>query len=96
MRKIYTKKNWDKYQSADKYEKIKEQNRERQRRFREKSKDENNITVTLGNDIEENIKEKNKIENNKKDFSKRRSYLDYEKREYPPEFFQEFYDNLRK
>lgn len=93
---IYKIKNWDKYQSVDKYEKIKEQNRERQRRFREKSKDENNITVTLGNDIEENIKEKNKIENNKKDFSKRKSYFNYEQREYPPEFFEEFYDNLRK
>lgn len=93
---IYKIKNWDKYQSADKYEKIKEQNRERQRRFREKSKDENNISVTLGNEIEENIKEKNKIENNKKDFSKRKSYLNYEQREYPPEFFEEFYDNLRK
>ena len=32
---IYKIKNWDKYQSADKYELVKEQNRERQKRFRE-------------------------------------------------------------
>ena len=69
---IYQIKNWDKYQSADKYEQIKEQNRERQRRFREKSKDENNITVTLGNDIEENIKEKIKKRIIKKIFQKGR------------------------
>ena len=31
----YRIKNWDKYQSADKYELVKEQNRERQKRFRE-------------------------------------------------------------
>ena len=41
-------KNWDKYQSADKYEIVKEQNRENQ-------KNENNVNVT-----EENIKENNK------------------------------------
>lgn len=39
---VYKIKNWDKYQSADKYEVIKEQNRERQRRFREKNKIEEN------------------------------------------------------
>ena len=44
---IYKIKNWDKYQSADKYEIVKEQNRERQRRFRENQKNENNVDVTL-------------------------------------------------
>lgn len=43
----YIIKNWEKYQSADKYEKALEQNRERQRRFRENQKNENNVDVTL-------------------------------------------------
>ena len=43
----YIIKNWEKYQSADKYEKALEQNRERQRRFRENQKNENNVNVTL-------------------------------------------------
>ena len=43
----YIIKNWEKYQSADKYEKMLEQNRERQRRFRENQKNENNVDVTL-------------------------------------------------
>ncbi|MCR5146162.1 MAG: phage replisome organizer N-terminal domain-containing protein, partial [Clostridia bacterium] len=57
---IYKIKNWDKYQSADKYEIVKEQNRERQRRFREKNKENDNVNVMLGNDTEENKKEKEK------------------------------------
>ena len=93
---IYRIKNWDKYQSADKYEIIKQQNRERQKRFRETQKDRNNVNVTLGNDGEKNKKENNKLENNKKDFSRKKGYLDYEQREYPPEFFEVLYDNLRK
>lgn len=93
---IYRIKNWDKYQSADKYEIVKQQNRERQKRFRENQKDGNNVNVTLGNDGEKNKKENNKLENNKKDFSKKKGYLDYEQREYPPEFFEVLYDNLRK
>ena len=93
---IYRIKNWDKYQSADKYEIIKQQNRERQKRFRETQKDGNNVNVTLGNDGEKNKKENNKLENNKKDFSRKKGYLDYEQREYPPEFFEVLYDNLRK
>ena len=44
---IYKNKNWDKYQSADKYELVKEQNRERQKRFRENQKNGNNVNVTL-------------------------------------------------
>lgn len=46
-------KNWDKYQSDDKYEIIKEQNIERQKRFREDQKNENNVNVTLDNGTEE-------------------------------------------
>lgn len=87
---IYRIKNWDKYQSADKYEKIQEQNRERQRRFREKSKEKNNVNVTLGNEIEENKKENNRRDNKKSGFIKR------EQREYSPEFLESLYDNLRK
>lgn len=72
---IYKIKNWNKYQSADKYELIKEQNRERQKRFRENQKNENNINVTLGNGTEENKKENNKLEESKKDFSKKKGLL---------------------
>ena len=93
---IYRIKNWNKYQSADKYEKTLEQNRERQRRFRENQKNENNVNVTLRNATEENKKEKNKLENNIKDSSKKKGYLNYEQREYSPEFLEGFYKNLRK
>ena len=93
---VYKIKNWDKYQSADKYEIVKEQNRERQRRFREKNKYANNTNVTLGNETEDNKTENNKLENNKKDNSRKKSYCNYEQREYPPEFFEGLYDNLRK
>ena len=93
---IYKIKNWDKYQSADKYEIVKEQNRERQRRFREKNKENDNVNVMLDNDTEENKKEKNKIDNNKRELSKKKTYFNYEQREYPPEFWEQFYDNNRK
>lgn len=43
----YVIKNWSKYQSADKLEEIRKNNRERQRKFREKSKIENNVIKTL-------------------------------------------------
>lgn len=43
----YIIKNWSKYQSADKLEEIRKNNRERQRKFREKSKIENNVTEML-------------------------------------------------
>ncbi|MCL2859350.1 MAG: phage replisome organizer N-terminal domain-containing protein [Oscillospiraceae bacterium] len=46
---VYAIKNWDKYQSADKLEQIREQNRVRQSKFREKKKVESNVNVTLGN-----------------------------------------------
>ena len=83
----YIIKNWNEYQSADKYEKTLELNRERQRRFRDKLKGENNVNVTLANDTEENKKEKNKTENKKK------SFCNYEQREYSPEFLESLYAN---
>ena len=43
----YVIKNLSKYQSADKLEEIRKNNRERQRKFREKSKIENNVIKTL-------------------------------------------------
>jgi predicted phage replisome organizer len=60
----YIIKNWYKYQSVDKYEKTLEQNRVRQKRFRDKKKEESNVNQTLGNGTEEIRKE---IENNKID-----------------------------
>ena len=93
---IYKIKNWDKYQSADKYEIVKEQNRERQKRFRENQKNENNVNVTLDNGIEENKKEKNKLEENKKDFSKKKGYLNYDQREYSNFDWDSLYANLGK
>ena len=58
-------KNWDKYQSIEKYEKYQMQNRERQRKYREKHKSEiekSNVIQELGNGEEENKKD---LENNK-------------------------------
>ena len=43
----YIIKNWSKYQSADKLEEIRKNNRERQRKFREKSKMQANVTEML-------------------------------------------------
>ena len=53
-------KNWDKYQSIEKYENYQNQSRERQRRYREKIKSEiekSNVTVTLHNGEEKNTKD---------------------------------------
>ncbi len=53
-------KNWDKYQSIEKYEKYQMQNRERQRKYREKIKSESeksNVIRTLSNTEEKNIKD---------------------------------------
>lgn len=58
-------KNWDKYQSIEKYEKYQIQNRERQRKYREKHKSEiekSNVIQALGNGEEENKKD---LENKK-------------------------------
>lgn len=43
----YEIRNWGKYQSVDKLEEIRKNNRERQRKFRKKSKMENNVIETL-------------------------------------------------
>ena len=59
----YIIKNWYKYQSIGKYERVLEQNRIRQKRFRDKKKEENNVTQMLSNGTEENItEEKNRLE----------------------------------
>ena len=58
---IYIK-NWDVYQNLDKLEKIKEDNRKRQQRFRDKQMI-NNVTVTLDNAEDKNKEEKIRIEN---------------------------------
>lgn len=93
---IYRIKNWEKYQSADKYELVKEQNGERQKRFRENQKNGNNVNVTLGNEAEENKKEKNKLEESKKDFSKKKGYLNYDQRDYSNFDWDSLYANLGK
>ena len=73
-------KNWDKYQSIEKYEKVKLQGRERQRRHREKLKSEkSNVTITQSNeeekrkDLEKN-KEKNIREENNNGFREYKLY----------------------
>ena len=61
---FYKIKNWSKYQSADKLEEIRLQNRLRQQKYREKMKSEkekSNVTVTQRNTKEEK-KIRNKIE----------------------------------
>ena len=93
---IYRIKNWDKYQSADKYLKTLEQNRERQRRFREKNKEDDNVNVTLGNDTEDNKINKKKIGESKREFSKTKAYMNYEQREYPDDIWKKLIDNNRK
>ena len=93
---IYRIKNWDKYQSADKYLKTLEQNRERQRRFREKNKEDDNVKVTLSNDTEDNKINKKKIEESKREFSKTKAYMNYEQREYPDDIWDKLIDNTRK
>ncbi len=59
-------KNWEKYQSIDKYENYQKNNRQRQRKYREKLKAEgekSNVIVTLSNTEEEKrIEEKTKEE----------------------------------
>lgn len=63
----YIIKNWYKYQSIDKYEKILEQNRARQKRFRDKKKEESNVSQTLSNaeeEIRKEIKDKNRLDEN--------------------------------
>ncbi len=74
--KTFIIKNWDKYQSIEKYEKYQRQNRERQRKYREKIKSENgksNVIQMLDNGEEnkkdlENIKEENVRKENENGF----------------------------
>lgn len=74
--KTFIIKNWDKYQSIEKYEKYQRQNRERQRKYREKVKSENeksNVIQMLDNGEEnnkdlENIKEENIRKENENGF----------------------------
>lgn len=58
-------KNWDMYQSADELEKLRESNRRRQQKYRDKQKD-SNVIVTSNNTEDKNRKEKNK---NRQDIS---------------------------
>ena len=63
-------KNWEKYQSIDKYENYQENNRQRQRKYREKLKAEgekSNVTVTLNNAEEEKRIEKKTKEERKEE-----------------------------
>ena len=52
--------------------------------------------ITLGNDTEDNIKENNKIEKSKKEFSKTLPYMNYEQRQYSDEFWEQLIDNNKK
>ncbi len=61
---IYIK-NWDMYQSADELEKLRESNRRRQQKYRDKQKD-GNVIVTSNNTEDKNREEKNK---NRQDIS---------------------------
>lgn len=58
-------KNWDMYQSADELEKLRESNRRRQQKYRDKQKD-GNVIVTSNNTEDKNREEKNK---NRQDIS---------------------------
>lgn len=67
-------KNWEKYQSIDKYENYQIQNRERQKRYREKLKNEiekSNVIVTLNNTEEEKRTDKNTKEIRKEDIKRK-------------------------
>lgn len=58
--------NWEKHQNIDGMEKMKEQNRIRQQRYREKQKQallcERNVTSRYSNDTDKNREDKNRIE----------------------------------
>ena len=58
-------KNWNMYQSADELEKLRESNRRRQQKYRDKQKD-SNVIVTSSNTEDKNREEKNK---NRQDIS---------------------------
>lgn len=83
--------NWNKHQSIDKLEKIKEDNRKRSAKYREKKKLENNhVTVTLHHAIEEE-KEKEEEEDIEKEKEKEEDIDKELKEKYKKENF-----NFRK
>lgn len=59
----YVIKNWGKYQSIDKLEKMRLDNNERQRKYRERKKEKSNVIVTLNNteDTEKEIRKEGEI-----------------------------------
>ena len=80
-------KNWEKYQSIDKYENYQENNRQRQRKYREKLKAEgekSNVTVTLSNAEEEKRIEKKTKEERKEEIRREEDENGF--REYKAEY----------
>ena len=76
---VYMLTNWSKYQNEDGLEKIRRQNRERVAKYRANQKllDCNvtsNVTVTLGNAIEEDKEEDKDLKNKNKNNKKKSSY----------------------
>ena len=65
----YMVSNWTKYQNNERLEQIKEQNRERQKRFRERQKlaleEKNNVTSNVTNNVNCSISNSNSYINNK-------------------------------
>lgn len=59
--------NWERYQNVQELDKIREQNRNRQQKFRSKKKDNvtDNVTVTLRNATDKIRKDKNRKEENR-------------------------------
>lgn len=67
---VFVIKNWNKYQSLDKYENYQILNRERQKRYRKRNKSEiekNNVTITLSNAEEEKRTEEKTKEERKEE-----------------------------
>ena len=78
---VYMLTNWSKYQNEDGLEKIRRQNRERVAKYRANQKllDCNvtsNVTVTLGNAIEEDKEEDKDLKNKNKDIKRKKSSFD--------------------
>ena len=76
----YKIKNWDKYQSIESSEKYKEQNRIRQKKYRERLKSEkekSNVTITENNAQEDNTLEEI-IENNRKENENINGFREYQ------------------
>ena len=76
---FYKIKNWSKYQSADKLEEIRLQNRLRQQKYRENMKSEkekSNVTITENNAQEDNTLEEI-IENNRKENENINGFREY-------------------